>query len=439
MLIDLLDNDKIIKNPAFKKYNEIYTNIHHQYTSSVASSGILTTENLEDKTKEQREKLRKTPVVFRNNEHSLYLNTISPSCIACQKGNTSITFYLSLKCVRQCYFCFNENQEDYEYYKKNLRDCSQELEDMYRQKKKFDHIALTGGEPLLHKQETIDFFSKAKKLYPKAETRLYTCGDLVDQDILAQLAAAKLDEIRYSIKTDDSEEEIAEQLARIKMAIPYIPRVMVEMPIIPGTLEQMKKILDQLEDIGIYGINLLEFCFPFINVEEFNEKGFKIKRRPHKVLYNYWYAGGLPIEGSEEECLLLLEYSVEQDFKMGVHYCSLENKHTGQIYQQNFGHKMEKFMVFSHKDFFYKTAKVFGEDVDKVLKIFRRKDHTAYRMNEDYNFLEFHPDKIDWLKKLDIEIGLASYVMEEREDGMYQREVTIDYTTPQMFNYNEDI
>lgn len=439
MIIDLLANNEIIKNPAFKKYSEIYTNIYNQYISDVTNTGIQISEDLGEENIKQRHKLRDTSVTFANNEHSLCLNAISPSCAACRQAKNSITFYLSLKCTRDCYFCFNENQEDYQYYKHNIRDCSQELEDMYRQRMKFDHIALTGGEPLLHKRETVQFFLQAKKLYPKSQTRLYTCGDLVDQDILKQLADANLDEIRYSIKTDDSDEEIAAQLARIEMAIPHIPRVMVEMPVIPGTLEQMKSILDELERIGIYGINLLEFCFPFINVAEFNEKGFKVKRRPHKILYNYWYAGGLPIEGSEQECLQLLEYSVEQNYKMGVHYCSLENKHTGQIYQQNTGHKVDKLMMFSNKDYFYKTAKVFGGDISKVLKVFSRKNYTSFQQNNDYDFLEFHPEKIDWLKKLDIEIAIASHVMENRDGDMYQREVAIDYTTPQMFNYQLDI
>lgn len=439
MIIDLLGKNEFIKNPTFKEYSDIYANIHRQFLEDVTSMGIAFSEDSSDENLELRQKLAKTPIKFRNNEHSLYLNAISPSCLACQKGNNSITFFISLKCTRDCYFCFNENQENYDYYRKNIRNCSQELEDLYQQKIKLDHIALTGGEPLLYKEAALEFFSLAKKLYPKSKTRLYTSGDLISLETLQGLADAKLDEIRFSIKIDDANEEIKKQLKRIEMAISYIPRVMVEMPIIPGTLEQMKNIMDELERIGIYGINLLEFCFPFNNIEVFNEKGFKIKERPYKVLYNYWYAGGLPVEGSEVECLQLLEYSVNQGFEMGVHYCSLENKHTGQIYQQNFGHKADRFMVFSNKDYFYKSAKVFGGDIPKVLRIFKRKRYGNYNINQQYDFLEFHPEKISWLKDLDIEIGLASHVMEEREGSLYQREVAIDFTTPRIFDYTKDI
>ena len=67
--------------------------------------------------------------------------------------------------------------------------------------------------------------------------------------------------------------------------------------------------------------------------------------------------------GSETICLDLLEFALQKGLKLGVHYCSLENKHTGQIYQQNNGYKLPKHTYFSRKDYFIKTAKVFGEDI----------------------------------------------------------------------------
>jgi len=77
--------------------------------------------------------------------------------------------------------------------------------------------------------------------------------------------------------------------------------------------------------LGIFGINLLEFCFPWNNVDVYRQHGYKIKARPHRVLYNYWYAGGLPIAGSETVCLDLVDFALQQGLKFGVHYCSLEN------------------------------------------------------------------------------------------------------------------
>ena len=58
--------------------------------------------------------------------------------------------------------------------------------------------------------------------------------------------------------------------------------------------------------------------------------------------------------------LELVDFAIEQNLTLGVHYCSLENKFTGQIYQQNFDAKMDKTYRFSEEDFYFKTAKVFG-------------------------------------------------------------------------------
>ena len=143
---------------------------------------------------------------------------------------------------------------------------------------------------------------------------------------------------------------------------------MVEMPVIPGTVNRMKALLDKLELANVDGINLLEFLFPLINPLEYRERGFKIKYRPYEVFYNYTYAGGLPISGSEENCLELLLYGISNSFKMGMHYCSLENKLFSQIYNQNINTKLLDYEVFSQKDFFIKTAKVYGNQCLIVLE-----------------------------------------------------------------------
>ncbi|WP_425804440.1 hypothetical protein ACHOLT_20235 [Desulfitobacterium sp. Sab5] len=226
---------------------------------------------------------------------------------------------------------------------------------------------------------------------------------------------------------------------RIALAKQYIPDVMVEMPVIPGTLPEMKELLLELNRLEISGINLLEFCFPFHSAEEFIKRGFKVKNPPFKVLYNYWYAGGLPISRSELECLNLVEFALDEKLKLGVHYCSVENKQTGQIYQQNYGQKVSPLMYFSPNDYFFKSAKVFGEDIEKISKVFKKKNMVQFQFNTDYQFLEFPVNQIKLLKDLDLEIGISTNIMETRKDGKYLRELKIDLTYPHSFNLEKDI
>lgn len=61
-----------------------------------------------------------------------------------------------------------------------------------------------------------------------------------------------------------------------------------------------------------------------------------------------------------------------------------------------------------------------------------------YALSEQPNCLEFHIKEISRLKKLDMEIGLASYVVEARGDEQVLRELKLDVTTPQSFRLSTD-
>ncbi len=423
-----------IKNPSFQEYTKIYSTIEENFLNQVKTSEIEISQSFEPDLEKKLWALQQKGATFRNEGKSIYVNWLSPACEACIKGVGSVTTYISLMCHRNCYYCFNPNQEDYIYYQEHRRDYLAEIEQLYISGQKITHCALTGGEPLLHKEDTIAFFRRFREKFPSTHTRLYTSGDLLDEETLQELKKADLNEIRFSIKLEDGI-EYKKILEKIAMTIEYIPDVMVEMPVIPGTLTEMKELLLELNKLGVSGINLLEFCFPFSNVEEFKKRFFQIKNPPYKVLYNYWYAGGLPVSGSETECLDLLEFALDNKLSLGVHYCSLENKHTGQIYQQNYNQSISDLTYFSPKDYFLKTAKVFGDDIPKVLKKFKNKNITRYSINNDHNFLEFNIKDIPKLKNMDLEIGLSSSIIETREGEKCLRELKIDLVHPETFNF----
>lgn len=429
-----------IENPVFAAYASLYVNIYENFMRQIAQLG-LEIEPASDRpqVQAQLERLRQKGAIFRNDEKSIYLNEISPACVACQTGVGSATFFVSLRCHRDCYYCFNPNQQDYEFFQSHERDVTEELRQIHAAGQKIKHLALTGGEPLLHKQEAADFFHYASENFPTTYKRLYTTGDQADAATLQQLADAGLDEIRLSIRMHDLERGHRHIFDRVALAQHYIPRVMIEMPVLPGTLDTMKEVLLELERLKLYSINLLEFCFPMSNAEAFRGRGFQLKRQPFRVLYDYWYAGGLPVAGSELECLELVEFALDQQLKLGVHYCSLENKHTGQIYQQNFNQPKPKTAYFSERDYFLKSAKVFGTDVPKVRKRLQQAGCTAYTVNTEYDYLEFHVDQVSALADLQVEVGISSSVIEERGNGRYVRELQVDLTRAQNFDRASDV
>lgn len=428
-----------IKNPALRTYAETYVQIYRDFMEQVKQMGLeVESVDTNMQVMEHISAFRQKGAVVRNNNKSIYTNRISPSCEACQIGVTSTTFFVSLKCHRDCFYCFNPNQENYEFYLENTRDVVAELDNLHQSNPAIKHLALTGGEPLLFKEETYRFFEHARQQFPGAHKRLYTCGDHIDAETLERLQAASLDEIRFSIRMHDLARGQMRTFDNIALARQYIPNVMVEMPVLPNTLEEMKEILLRLDALDIFGINLLELCFPLNNPELYCEKGYKIKARPFRVLYDYWYAGGLPVAGSEDVCLDLLEFAIDKRLKLGVHYCSLENKHTGQIYQQNSGHSL-KTMYFSQRDYFLKTARVFGDDIQPVKQALDKTGYRDYHFNDQKGYLEFHVDRIKTLGKLDVEIGISSNVVEKRGEEFVLRELKVDVTTPQTFRFSKDI
>jgi hypothetical protein len=209
--------------------------------------------------------------------------------------------------------------------------------------------------------------------------------------------------------------------------------------VLPGTREEMEDLLRSFDALGVDSINLLEFCFPLNNAGAFREGGFRLKQRPFLVLYDYWYAGGLPVAGSELLCLDLVAFALEAGLRMGVHYCSLENKHTGQLYQLNAGRPLPRTAYFSHRDFFIKTAKVFGEDIPPVRERLEQAGYRHYDFNPQHSYLEFHIDRIRSLKPLDVEVGISYQVLEERQEGPVLRELKVDLTTPRTFNLSKDV
>ena len=443
---------KQISNPLLSKNAQMYINIENNYLAQVEEFGLeiervnksvnkpeITLTNSSDSTLKT---LIEEGLVVGNDTKSLHFNWISPACVSCRKGLDSLTFTISMHCPRDCFFCFNPNQGNYEHLQEQANNPAKELIELFKQNRCLRDIALTGGEPLLHKDETEEFFRTASQYFPDAYTRLYTSGAFLDEPFLEKLAAAGLDEIRFSIKTDDAPDAIQEVLDLIALSRKHIEFVMVEMPVLPDELELMKDLLLSLDTIGISGINLLELCFPFNNAQEFRRRGYTLKSEPFRVLYNYWYAGGLPVAGSEQACIELLKYTSENKLSMGVHYCSLENKLSGQVYQQNLSAYQDyPYCHFSQRDYFLKSAKVYGNDALLVNIALLEKGYEALRYDKDAQVLEFLPDYLASLADAfpNLEVAISYHILEQDDQGIALRELRLDLTTPATFNISEDL
>lgn len=433
------ENINSLKNKGLQQDAEKYVAQYEKFKDFIRAKGIEIS-NIDYKEQEDIliNKLQEKGARVCHNGKSIYYNQISPSCIDCHTGYGSSTYIITLKCNRDCFFCTNKNQDNYEEGISKLYDIKAQFKTHLQKYKKMKSVAITGGEPLIYAKECAEFIREVKKADKSIETRIYTNGDLVTEEIMANLKSVGLDEIRFGLKPNSLGQVEEKVLENLKTATKYIKRTMVEMPFPLGMVQEMKSLMNKLEDIGIYGINILEFLYPFIDSAGYKENNYKVKKQPYDVLYGYTYAGGVPVAKSSIECMEVMLYAIEKNMKMGLHYCSLENKLTSQLYFDNMSAGKSKIEYFSQSDFFIKVVKGYNEDVNIIKNILEDKG-AEYILYEKENIIEFHPENVYLLKDYNMELGLAYLACNynSKTGEKYICEYQIDKIEPATFSMEE--
>lgn len=411
-----------------------YEAVSTRYVATLEDKGLVFAEKGagEQRRAELRAQLAARGVAVRNAGASLSAGHLSPACVECTGNRGSETFSTTFKCHRDCYFCFNHNQPDYEKFFREGCPWEEGVNRAAAENGALACVGLTGGEPLLDLENALRFLGRAGELWPGAHKRLYTSGDLLTVEAAARLRDAGLDEIRFSVKDDDAPEQQERVIAAMRLAKGFIPSVMVEMPVIPGARTHLQQLFRQFEDVGIDGINLLEFCFPFCNWDEFARRGLTLKNPPFEVMYDYGYSGGLAVAGSEELALELMLWALDEDLGFGMHYCSLENKHRSEMRQKNErAAHAHPCVAFDETDFFLKTAKAFGPDVKPVRTALEAKGCTDFMEDLEEGSLAFPPRFLETARSVrhpdgePVQLQRCFLVYETGEDGGYLIDVAL--------------
>ena len=430
-------DDALALRPTLAAWLAEYDEIENDYIQRLRALGIefAKSHTCDAQVARLRAELVSGGARVRNAGASICSGALSSACVACTGDCGSKTFFLSLACNRSCYFCFNSNQAGSERLRRMNEHWRAEVDayfDSIGGPENATHIGLTGGEPLLHAQQAVEFVAYVHHRAPQAHIRLYTAGDFLTEEVLERLRDAGLSELRLSVKLDvaDTPEEsratIDDAVRKMALVKHFIPQAMVEMPVIPGTKEAMELLLCELDAVGAWGINLLEFGYPFNDWGEFSRRGFKAKNPPYPVLYNWNYAGGLPIDESEALALELVQFAMRKGLGLGVHYCSLENKNRDQVITQNRAfHPNEALYAQDEGDFFFKTLKVFDIDIEIAYRALALAGEEGLCEREGECLL-MHPSCFERLRSLPVCVALSYNVVEQRDDGIVLREVKLE-------------
>lgn len=244
---------------------------------------------------------------FKNTK--LWINSLSKGCQLCGEGEWSCLF-ITGKCNANCFYCPANQQTDGIPSTQltsfnNVDDYIQYL-DFFG----FKGASLSGGEPLLFFERTLDYVQNIKKYFDdKVYLWIYTNGILGSEDIYKKLANAGIDEVRFDIGATNYD------LKFLIKAKDIIPNISVEIPAVPEEFDKLKRVIPELISIGVTNLNLHQLRLTNYNA-------------PKLLKHNYTYLHGeqATVMESELTALKIIEYVADNNLNIGVNYCAFNFK-----------------------------------------------------------------------------------------------------------------
>jgi len=246
---------------------------------------------------------------------SLYVGRLPKGCRLCMRGAKLVLLVTGL-CTKGCYYCpLSEERRGVDVIYANERRVTKE-EQAIREARMIDAegMGVTGGEPLLVLERTIRYIRLFKREFgDHFHVHLYTALEPLPRRALERMMLAGLDELRLHRFTAGPD------LPELRRLTKGATKLGIEIPSIPGSFNQMRRLLLQLEAAHIDFVNINEMEFSPSNAPELHRHGFVLD--PNSVA---------AVQGSEEEAIRLLEWATEHT-TMNVHYCPIALKDGAQL------------------------------------------------------------------------------------------------------------
>jgi len=239
---------------------------------------------------------------------SLLKGALPEGCKICRRG-AELFFLVTGRCSENCFYCSLAGAKRgkslilaNERPVKNFAAVMLEVANM-----KALGAAITGGDPLICIDTTIDYIARMKREFGrKFHIHLYTSGRYASEENLEKLFQAGLDEIRFHPQNEEQRKAIAK-------ALHYDWQVGAEIPVIPNRKKEIITFLDYLEGLeGVRFCNLNELEATETNLKALKALGFKLADENQ-----------FAIKGSKE---LATEILHETDYSFSLHFCSATTK-----------------------------------------------------------------------------------------------------------------
>ncbi|KSW11947.1 hypothetical protein CF15_03915 [Pyrodictium occultum] len=237
-------------------------------------------------------------------------------CIYCVRGSKIVVFITGL-CDDNCFYCPVSPAKLHHDVITVDEEPVKSLEDIVLEAYRIgaDGASITGGDPLVRLDRTVRAIRLLKDVFGDGfHVHLYTSGRYATSSALLELERAGLDEIRFHVVGEWV-------LKRIEAALHLLERVRVgvEIPVLPDRVEETKKLIKRLDDMGVEFINLNELEVSEANVRQL-------------ILRGYLPSHSRPVvKGSQEAAMEIVKWAAAHTRRITVHYCPAVYKDSVQM------------------------------------------------------------------------------------------------------------
>jgi hypothetical protein len=346
---------------------------------------------------------------------SQYLPPLSRACEMCAKGSKLVVLITGL-CPARCFYCplsKRKQHNDVVFADEWQLENKQDVETLITESQLIDATGagITGGDPLLVPQRTVDYINLLKQTFGKKfHIHLYTSG-LKNTHSIPEMVDAGLDEIRFHPEPKHWMNMKKSQLQQVISEVKKLPvDIAIEIPVIPKKTKEIIALINWADELNIDFINLNELEFSEQNETGLYEQGFSMKNELSAAA-----------KGSQDTAYKILQYFETQSVSIGIHYCSSSFKDAVQL--TNRMKRRAKNIATNHDLITDEGTLLKGiieptqdQDVLIIKTILEKKlniHRNQYSINQEKNRIELHPHLLDQYKSEFDKLQFQCFIIEE--------------------------
>jgi hypothetical protein len=283
----------------------------------------------------------------------------------------------------------------------------------------FRGVSVSGGEPLMTFDKTLDFISTVRKNSDDGlHIWMYTNGTLMTASHILRLKDAGLNEIRFDIGASDYD------LKQLRLAVGHIPVVTVEIPAVPEDMDRLSALVPVMAEAGVDYLNLHQLRLTPHN-------------RVHLKARNYTFLHGEKVTVLESELAVLHLFgtAIDKNWSLPINYCAFTYKNQFQqaaARRRSAGFILKPFESITENGFIRSLHVKGGSDpIGRLAESLTLHDpsKTLFQMNADRSRLFFHASLWPAIDFTNLEVFVDYYEAILRPDLSYRyafKEVRLD-------------